>query len=508
MTQFYGYIRVSTVRQTEGYSLDEQRSALEGFAQKKGIQLLEIFEEVETASKTGRKVFTELVKRVKARRDVGVLFHKIDRSVRNYQDWADIQKLAELNIPVKIVADDIDLASRSGRLTGDILAALASDYIRNLKQEIQKGQLGCLKQGLYPWMAPIGYLNPGSTSKPVDPVKGPLVREAFLLYATGKHSLVSLLDVMTKKGLTTRSGRPLTVSRLHSILTHPFYYGHIKIKDYSVMGTHEPLITKAEFDKVQAILRRGPLKKVKLKKTYLLRGVIHCRECSSTLRAEVQKGHVYYRCHSTSCKGTCIREDAVVQLIAEHVQAMRLDGRLLEDLTLMFEKSFEEVHGEVEEKRRMLTLRLEQVTARQDRLLDHFLDQVIDRGIYEERNAASANERFAIQAELAKLDAPSSTCTLARDKFVELLKALGNIGNVSENNEAPTFLSGAISNCTVRQKNVEITWGNAFQLLLQRGAVPNCAQDQNVCRTSDSAQRNKAMLQQVVKEVLRAGQAT
>jgi site-specific DNA recombinase len=502
MKPYYGYIRVSTVRQTEGYSLAQQRDALEAYAEKKGFHIIEILEEVETAAKRGRKVFAQLLKKVKAHGGAGVLFHKIDRSVRNQQDWADVDRLLELKVPAWSVADDLDLTSRSGRFTGDILAAIASDYIRNLRQEIQKGQLGCLKQGHYPWLAPIGYLNTGSALKAVDPVQAPLVREAFVLYATGKYSLVTLLTVMTAKGLCTRSGRPLTVSRLHAMLTHPFYYGLIKVKGFSGIGVHTPLVTKAEFDEVQTLLRRGNLKKAKLKKSYLLRGLAHCGNCKGRLYSELQKGHVYYRCHRKLCKGTCVREDAVLQTVARYLKSMDLNASFLQDVRLMFDETMKEVYGEASEKRKVLTLRLEQIKARQDRLLDYFLDKTIDRDAYEDRSAATSNERIAIQAEIAKLDAPSETGALRRDDFLGLLETLSQLEKSTDHETIRQSLFGAISNCAVTQKNAEIVWRKPFNLMVKSEGLSSCAQDQNVHRTSEGSQVRANVLRQVVKEVL------
>ena len=51
MKQFYGYIRVSTVKQGEhGVSLEHQREAIERYAQKNSLTLVRWFEEQETAA--------------------------------------------------------------------------------------------------------------------------------------------------------------------------------------------------------------------------------------------------------------------------------------------------------------------------------------------------------------------------------------------------------------------------------------------------------------------------
>jgi hypothetical protein len=40
------------------------------------------------------------------------------------------------------------------------------------------------------------------------------------------------------------------------MLSNPFYYGHFRYKGEIYQGIHEPLISKATFDKVAAVLNR------------------------------------------------------------------------------------------------------------------------------------------------------------------------------------------------------------------------------------------------------------
>ena len=116
--------------------------------------------------------------------------HKIDRSTRNIRDWADLSEVIDSGVDVQFVHDQLDLTTRGGRITADIQAVLAADYIRNLREEADKGIYGRYKQGLLPHGGPVGYLNRGGGQpKVIDPRKGPLVHRAFELYASGEYSL-------------------------------------------------------------------------------------------------------------------------------------------------------------------------------------------------------------------------------------------------------------------------------------------------------------------------------
>src|SRR5712691_7492758 len=181
MRKFFAYIRVSTAKQGEqGVSLQEQRGAIERYASRNGIEIIQWFEERETAAKRGRPIFSQMLKLIRQGKADGLVIHKIDRSARNLRDWADLGELIDQGVEVQFANEGVDLNSRGGRLSADIQAVVASDYIRNLREEAKKGIYGRLKQGFYPMRAPLGYLNNGAAKpKTIDPVRGPLIRKAF-----------------------------------------------------------------------------------------------------------------------------------------------------------------------------------------------------------------------------------------------------------------------------------------------------------------------------------------
>lgn len=87
------------------------------------------------------------------------------------------------------------------------------------------------RKGELVFCPPVGYRinldGPRAKAEP-DPVLAPPVREAFERYATGGCSLRKLLAEMTAKGLVSRSGKPMGVSGLHTVLTNPFYSGQVR----------------------------------------------------------------------------------------------------------------------------------------------------------------------------------------------------------------------------------------------------------------------------------------
>lgn len=101
------------------------------------------------------------------------------------------------------------------------------------------------ENGGLPGCAPVGYLNKRVGVRAwveIDPVKGPLVKEAFELAAAGEYSLKQLLRIMTDKGLTSRNGREMSVSGFRWMLQNPFYKGMVRYGDMLIPGIHIALV--------------------------------------------------------------------------------------------------------------------------------------------------------------------------------------------------------------------------------------------------------------------------
>ncbi len=257
--KYFAYTRVSTAKQGEqGVSLQEQQGAIQRYAQRFGLATQEWFEERESAAKRGRPVFERMLKMLRQGKAQGIIIHKIDRSARNLKDWADLGEMIDAGIEVHFANESLDLHTRGGRLSADIQAVVAADYIRNLREETKKGFYGRLKQGLYPLPAPIGYLDCGKGKpKELNPVMAPLVARAFELYGTGGYSLHRLLEELHRLGLRTRRGSDVSLNGLSTMLKNPFYIGLIRVSATSEMfpGQHQTLISKTLFERVQRILQ-------------------------------------------------------------------------------------------------------------------------------------------------------------------------------------------------------------------------------------------------------------
>lgn len=466
MRQYFAYIRVSTAKQGErGSSLQEQRSAIDAYASRNNLSIAEWFEERETAAKQGRAVFSRMLAKLEKGVAQGVIIHKIDRSARNLKDWANLGDLIDRGIDVQFVHDSFDMHSRGGRLSADIQAVVAADYIRNLRDEVKKGFHGRLKQGLYPLPAPIGYIDMGGGKpKEIDPVRGSLVREVFELYASGTISLRALQREMKKRGLQTKSGKALSVNSLNLMLHSPFYIGliHIVKTGETFEGKHEPLVSKATFDRVQAIMR-GKAVARSVKHDFTFRQLVRCGRCGRHLIGELQKGrYVYYRCQVPECRGTIAREEDLDHAAQSTLALLRCDApeqAWIEAKAASLKK--EDTEG-LERLKTSLQLQLAKSEDRLSRLTDAYLDHEIDKEVFEHRKRVVFEERTNLRDELERITAAD----LPVHKAIRNLE-LGNAALSGYQSGIPAerraIIKSVTSNFMLDRKNIAIALRSPFQ---------------------------------------------
>jgi DNA invertase Pin-like site-specific DNA recombinase len=408
MTPYFGYIRVSDKKQEKGVSLEAQRSDIKKFAAHRGFDIAAWFVEVQTAAKAGRGVFSGMMARLEKGEAQGVIIHKIDRGARNLEDWNNLSKLFDRGIDVQFAHEPIDLHTRGGRLSADILAVVAADFIRNNRQEAKKGFYGRLEQGVYPLPAPVGYLDKGAgVPKALDPARAPLVKQAFELYASNMYGLVELRREIKARGLRSTNGKVLSLGAVSWMLHNPFYIGliHIKRTGQTFQGKHPPLVSKATFDRVQEILAGKTVLRW-VRHDFLFRRRVRCSKCGLHLIGERQKSqYIYYRCHSEECAGTSIREEFISEAIQKSLQLLIGNEEELREFRDLVEDERKTVTEGLDKLRTSLNLRLAKCDDRLNRLTDAYIDQLIDKDTFEARKLGLLGEHRNLLDQREKLSA-------------------------------------------------------------------------------------------------------
>ncbi len=474
MKTYVAYIRVSTAKQGEqGSSLAEQRAAIEAYAGRHGLKITRWYEEVETAAKLGRRLFNQMLAQLPKHGSVGIIIHKIDRSARNLRDWARLGDLIDRGVDVHFAHESLDLATRGGRLAADIQAVVAADFIRNLREETRKGFYGRLRQGLYPLNAPYGYRDMGRGKvKEIDPIEGPRVRECFERYATGSYGLDTLRAEMQARGLTTGRGAPISRNGMSTILRNPFYIGIIRLRTTSEVfeGKHEPLISRELFDRVQAHLD-GRVYARKPADPFLFRRFVKCASCGLSLIAERQKGFVYYRCHSASCRGTSLRAERLIDCVRDNLDKLRLDDRDFGDVMAGLRQQAADERAADAERIERHNRDLALVEERLAKLTDLLIDGTIDRDMFNQRKEQFLLAKRTIEEERARKAGSQTERLISNLELAQMaLQQYDSAGDP----ERREMLAEMTSNLVVRGKEPEFPMRLPFARLRELYELKRC----------------------------------
>lgn len=176
---------------------------------------------------------------------------------------------------------------------------MAQKYVDDLSRSVKRGLRTKVEKSWYPGVAPFGYLNnttkeKGEKDVVPDPDRFALVRRMWDLMLTGVYTPPQILGIAnTTWRLRTRSmrkigGNPLARSAIYRIFSDPFYYGWFEYPRGSgqwFKGTHVPMITQGEFERVQALLHRNGNPRA-VAHSFPFSGLIQCGHCGATVTAE------------------------------------------------------------------------------------------------------------------------------------------------------------------------------------------------------------------------------
>jgi site-specific DNA recombinase len=317
-------------------SIESQINELKKIAEQEGLEIVEIFQESQSAKAPGRPVFNSMIERIYKNEAQGILCWKLDRLARNPIDGGQISWLLQQG-----VIKHIQTYGRSYYPTDNVLMmsvefGMANQFVRDLSTGVKRGLKTKVEKGWYPVHAPVGYLNnrlklKGEKDIIKDPDRFSLVRKMFDLMLTGNYTPPKILEIATKEwGFRMPNGKPIARSTLYRIFTDSFYYGMFEYPKKSgnwYKGAHEPMITEEEFDRIQVLLGRKGKPRPK-NHMFAFTGMIRCGECGALITAEEKIKHqrngnirryIYYHCtkrKNPNCSQKGIKvEDLEAQII-------------------------------------------------------------------------------------------------------------------------------------------------------------------------------------------------
>ena len=474
------YARVSSREQEEsGYSLEAQAKLAQEYADRKGLKTVKAFSVTESASgRQVRKVFLEMLAYTNKNGIDVILCEKIDRLTRNPKDASLVDEWvrAKSSREVHFIKENFVLNQNTRaheNLVWDMKVAIARFYTNNLSEEIKKGQKEKISQGWLPTKPPLGYQTVGEKGHKIHVIneeKASFVREMFELYSTGNYSLKALVIEMFKRGLRNKAGSKVGKSRMHNLLTDPFYYGDMRWKGVVTKGSHPSIVNKNLFEKVQFLLGRKIGSPQYRKHMPVFKAKLSCSECKGTITWELQKGNWYGHCnHYKNCsQKASIRQDRLEEQLFPFFDGVApKNKRVLSWLERALKESHTEEIDQHAKKRTEIVRGIDRADKRMQQAYLDKLDGTADMALCQKVMEESKKEKDVLVEALKGLGEDQTAYYEAGYAIHELA---ANARAIYESPKATIeekrlLLSQVFSNVELNEGNVKPNYTYAFEFL-------------------------------------------
>lgn len=441
------YARVSTEEERQLNALEKQCLDNEDCIKKNDWTLVDKYvDEGKSGTTTKRRdEYKRLCEDIKTDKFDIIVIKSQDRLMRNVMDWyLFVNLIITYNKKLFIYIENQFFKTDDALVTG-IKAILAEEYSRELSKKLNNAHQRRGKTGSTVMTngSIIGY----------DQVKGNLVineeeakmvRMVYDLYLKG-YGVLTISDILFKKGYTNKKGNPYNQSTLMRMLKNEKYKGTMicnkyhkdfdtkriiknsKDKWYIHENRIPVIIEKEVWNKVQEIRlsktnTTQDMRKVgKRGNNHILTGRIFCGLCGSLvffINVKKANGNVKHRwtCANFSkngrpgigrhpelgCELLNLSNDKLNDSLREIIDNIKLDENYISNIIKATDTSSKQ--NEVEMELKTVLEKLKALKTKREKLLDKYLEGMIDDDIYSSTNEKMTSEYNTLLEVKERLD--------------------------------------------------------------------------------------------------------
>lgn len=347
------YIRVSTNKEEQKQSLENQKELFMNLLTEKGWDLYDIYLDIQSGTKTKKRPeLKRMIEDAKMKKFDIILAKELSRLARNGQLSYEIKNLAEhRGIHILTLDGAIDTLSGNTQMFG-LYAWMYEQESQRTSERVKtalkiRAKIGKFKGSIPPYGY---YVENGILKVRVDSTPD-VVRRIFNSYLSGK-GFDRIARELLEEGIPTPSeiaGKRNASSLWHGstvrkILENQHYIGNlVQQKETSISvttekrkkidsanyivieNTHEAIIPKDDFHVVQQIISERKRKRPYAKK-HLFTNISYCADCGKSMHYKAnRKGYIcgaYNKYGHTKCSDHHVREDRLIEAISNDVKQL------------------------------------------------------------------------------------------------------------------------------------------------------------------------------------------
>ena len=204
------------------------------------------------------------------------------------------------------------------------------------------------------------------------------------------------------------------------------------------------------------------------------------------ISGEIKKGkYTYYSCGNAKqmCKKVWVREEVFLETLLQHLALIQLPDALVTQVVKYLKEAFEREQTFYRQSQESLQEELARVQKRLSRLTDEYLDERIDKEIYQKKIEEYKAQQRTIHAEMYKHTDADESCLITVKTVLDLARRAKELFMSSKMAEKQQLLNFVFSNLKLEGKKLLVHFREPF---LSLSAVSHQPKD---LRMLDSNQR-------------------
>lgn len=423
-----GYIRISTKKDSQKTSIDNQKKYISEWAKINGYNIVDFYTDVKTGAYSYlRNEMTRLKNDISSGRIKGIVSKEISRTSRDILDIIELKRsLVAQGAFFISIKEGYDSRTDDDEFLLVIHAGLAQKERKTTSSRVKITQLIKANEGKTNVAKPaFGYkLSEDGQHLVVNHETAEIYKLIVDKFLEGWGRLKICKYLNSQRVKTSRGGNNWTTNSITTILTNPVYLG---INMYNVTltvrdstgkakrmvrpqeqwvvreNTHPALISKDRFDRIQQIVQERKEKDNKewsCTKKYLLSGLLYCSSCGSKLfggkipknyakarpKADRTDDDYYFYYFDKKITGTCSNK------VSNYTMGI-VDDKVMESIKGLFTNN-DIIDDRIKQKQYIYDLKLEKEKKERETVKDKL----------ESTNSAVKKQQVAFEADAITLE--------------------------------------------------------------------------------------------------------